>query len=94
MNNSRDMAATIVSALVGGVAGYLFFTERGRSVRRRIEPALEDFSCDLVSLRNTVQEAAGIASESWKLLNDTLGEAEMAPARYPGGRTASFWGHP
>lgn len=93
MNNSREMTATIVGALIGGVAGYLFFTERGRRARRRIEPALEDFSRDLMSLRNTVQEAAGIAGESWKLLNDTLGEAGM-PARYPGGQTSSFWGRP
>ncbi len=94
MNNSREMAATIVGAIVGGVAGYLFFTERGRRVRRQIEPALEDFSRELLKLRNTVQEATGVAEESWKLLNDTFGEAGTSPTRYPGGRTASFWGHP
>jgi gas vesicle protein len=94
MNTSRDMAATIVGALIGGVAGYLFFTERGRSVRRKIEPALEDFSRELVSFRNTVQDAAGVAGESWKLLNEMLGDAGTSSARYPGGQTASFWGHP
>ena len=94
MNNSRDMAATIVGALIGGVAGYLFFTERGRSVRRRIDPALEDFSRELMSFRNTVQEATGVAGESWKLLTDTFGEAGTSPVRYPGHQTASFWGHP
>jgi gas vesicle protein len=94
MNNSREMTATIVGALIGGVAGYLFFTERGRSVRRQIEPALEDFSRELMSFRNTVQDAAGVAGESWKLLNDALGEAGMLPARYPGDQTSSFWGRP
>lgn len=81
MNNSREMAATIVGAVIGGVAGFLFFTERGRRVRRRIEPALEDFSRELMSFRNTVQEAAGVAGESWKLLNDTLGEGGNAYVR-------------
>ncbi len=90
MNNSREMAVTIVGAVIGGVAGYLFFTERGRSVRRQIEPALEDFSRELMSFRNTVQEAAGVANEGWKLLNDTLGEGGKPPARYPSGQTSPF----
>jgi gas vesicle protein len=90
MNNLREMAATIVGAVIGGVAGYLFFTERGRSVRRQIEPALEDFSHELMSFRNTVQEAAGVANEGWKLLNDTFGEGGKPPARYPSGQTSPF----
>jgi len=90
MSNSREMAATIVGAVIGGVAGYLFFTERGRSVRRQIEPALEDFSRELMSFRNTVRKAAGVANEGWKLLNDTLGEDGKPPARYPRGQTSPF----
>jgi hypothetical protein len=85
MNNSREMAATIVAAVIGGVAGYLFFTERGRSVRRQIGPALEDFSRELMSFRNMAQKAAGLANEGWKLLNDTLGEGGKPPARSPSG---------
>ena len=93
MNNSRDMAATIVGAVIGGVAGYLFFTESWRSARRQIETALEDFSRELMSFRNTVQKAAGVANEGWTLLNDTLGERGKPPARYPSGQTAPFGGH-
>ena len=51
MNNSRELAATIVGAVIGGIAGYLFFTERGRSVRRQIETALGDLSRELLSFR-------------------------------------------
>jgi gas vesicle protein len=90
MNHAQEMAATIVGAVIGGVAGYLFFTERGRSVRRQIEPALEDFSRELMSFRNTVQEAAGVASEGWKLLTDTLGEGGQPPVRYPSAQTSPF----
>ncbi len=90
MNNSQEMAATILDAVIGGVAGYLFFTERGRSVRRQIQPALEDFSRELMRFRTTVQEAAGVANEGWKLLNDALGEAGKPPARYPSGQTSPF----
>jgi gas vesicle protein len=88
MNNSRAMAATVVGAVVGGVAGYLFFTEQGRSVRRQLEPALEDFARELMSFRATIQKAAGVANEGWKLLNDTLGEGG-APPRYPGAHQTS-----
>ncbi len=90
MNNSREMAVTLVGAVIGGVVGYLFFTERGRSVRRQIEPVLEDFSRELLSFRNTAQEAAGVANESWKLLTDTLDEGGAPPARYPRGETSPF----
>lgn len=89
MNNSRELAATLVGAVIGGVAGYLFFTDRGRSVRRQIEPALDDFAHELMSFRTTVQKATGVASEGWKLLNDALGDTAAAP-KFPGRQTSPF----
>jgi gas vesicle protein len=88
MNNSRALAATIIGAVIGGAAGYLFFTEHGRSVRRQIEPALDDFARELMSFRTTVQKAAGVANEGWKLLNDAIGEPSPAP-RYAAPRQSS-----
>ena len=82
MENSRAIVATVVGAVIGGVAGYLFFTEHGRGVRRQIEPALDDFARELMSFRATVQKAAGVASEGWKLLNDALGEGGHQAPRY------------
>ena len=85
------MAATIAGAIIGGVAGYLFFTEHGRSVRLQIEPALEDFSWELVGFRNTIQKAARLASEGWKLVSDALGEGDDRPPKYGNSRqTAPF----
>ena len=86
--DNRAMAATVVGAVIGGMAGYLFFTDRGRSLRRQLEPALEDFARELMSFRATVQKAAGVANEGWKLLNDTLGETAQAP-RYPAAHQTS-----
>ena len=83
-DNSRALAATLTGAVIGGVAGYLFFTEHGRRVRRSIEPALEDVVRELASFRATMQKAAGVASEGWKLLNDTLEEGGgTGPRRFP-----------
>ena len=89
MSNSRELTATVVGAVIGGVAGYLFFTDRGRSVRRQIEPAIEDFSRELMSFRTTVQKATGVASEGWRLLNEALGENAAAP-KFPGRQTSPF----
>jgi gas vesicle protein len=88
MDNSRAVAATLVGAVIGGVAGYLFFTDHGRSVRRQFEPALDDFARELMSFRSTVQKAAGVANEGWKLLNEALGEGGQSP-RYAGPRQSS-----
>jgi hypothetical protein len=91
MDNTRAIAATMVGAVLGGLAGYLFFTEHGRSVRRQIEPALDDLAKELMSFRATVQKAAAVATDGWKLLNEALGEgAQQAPLRYPGGQTSPF----
>ena len=89
MDNSRAMAATIVGAVIGGVAGYLFFTDDGRSVRRQLEPALEDFARELISFRATVQKAAGVANEGWKLLNEAMGDSGQPAHAYPSARQTS-----
>ena len=89
MTNSQAVAATIVGAVIGGIAGYLFFTDHGRNLRRQIEPALDDFARELMSFRATVQKATGVANEGWKLLNDALGEGAPAMPRYDGPHQAS-----
>ena len=91
MDNSEALAATIIGAVIGGTAGYFLFTERGRVLRRRLEPALEDFARELNSFRGTIEKAAGVASEGWKFLNKTLSEGKQPPPRYPGThQTAPF----
>jgi gas vesicle protein len=87
--NSRAIAATIAGAVIGGVAGYLFFTDHGRSLRRSIEPALEDMARELNSFRSTVQKAAGVASEGWRLLNDAMGEGGAQARRFPSAHQTS-----
>ena len=89
MNSSREMWVTLAGAVIGGVAAYLFFTQRGRNVRRQMEPALDDLARELMSFRATVQKASGVASEGWKLVNDALGEPAPAP-RFPGRQTSPF----
>ena len=90
MGNSRALAATMVGAVIGGVAGYLFFSEEGRRLRRQLEPALDDFARELNSFRSTINKAAGVASEGWQLLNEAMGDSgQAAQSRYPSARQTS-----
>ncbi len=82
-NHARALAATVAGATIGAVAGYLFFTEHGRSLRRQIEPALDDIAQELGSFRDTVEKTANVASKAWKLLNEAMGETVDTAARFP-----------
>jgi gas vesicle protein len=76
------ITATVLGALVGGVAGYLFFTERGKAIRRQMEPALEEFTREFVGFRRSVQRIAGIASESWDVLSDAAAPSAPGAVRH------------
>jgi gas vesicle protein len=66
---------TVAGAVIGGLAGYLFFTDKGRSLRHQLEPALDDLARELSQFRGTVTRAAGVANEGWRLINDAMGES-------------------
>jgi gas vesicle protein len=78
---SQALAATLIGAVLGGAAGYMFFTERGRMLRRQLEPAIDDIARELANFRGTLNRAMGVANEGWKVLNEALGESG-AQARY------------
>jgi len=90
VNDRQVVAATLVGAALGGIAGFLFFTAQGRSLRRQLEPALEEFVRELSSFRGSVQRAADVAGESWRLLTDIVREPAQPSHRYPGGQTSPF----
>lgn len=73
-DRQRGMVAAVVGAVLGGVAGYVLFTERGRELRRQLEPALEEFGHELVQLRGTVNRAVGVASQGWHILDEAIGD--------------------
>ena len=72
---SQVYAATVVGSLLGAVAGYLFFTDAGRTLRRRIEPSLEEFVREILQFRSTVNRARGIANEGWRLIDELGSES-------------------
>jgi len=85
-DDSQVMAVTVAGAVLGAVAGYLFFTPQGRVLRRRLEPAIADLVQELDSFRSTFVKASSAANEGWRLLQETLsetGKAGSGAARYP-----------
>lgn len=78
----RTLAVTAVGAVLGGLAGYLFFTDRGRTLRQQIEPALERLTRELNEFRGTLAKTASVANEGWKVLNEALGEDHAPAPRY------------
>ena len=87
--NQQAMAATVVGAILGGMAGYMFFTENGRTMRRQLEPAIDDISREIASFRGTLNRAMGVANEGWKVLNQALGEDGVAADRHSASRQTS-----
>lgn len=79
---SQACMVSCIGAAVGATVAYMFFTERGRHMRRSFEPVLEDLARELNHFRGTVAKAAGVAGEGWKLLNEAIGEAGNAPPRF------------
>src|SRR5437588_429418 len=74
--DNRALAATVAGAVIGGAAGYLFFTDRGRALRRQIEPALDDIVyrrvMDLINGLETRQIAPAMARVN-AILEDVKG---------------------
>jgi hypothetical protein len=64
----------MVGAVLGGLAAYMFFTERGRAWRRQLEPQLDDLMRELHEFRATVARASSVAGQGWRLLNEAIQE--------------------
>jgi hypothetical protein len=50
------------------------FTDRGRALRRELEPLFEDYERELSDIRVTLAKFAGVANEGWKLLHEAIGQ--------------------
>lgn len=55
-----------LGAVIGGVVGYLLFTDRGREWRRDLEPRLQDLLAEIDQLTHTFDRARAAAVEGWQ----------------------------
>jgi gas vesicle protein len=76
-----------LGALVGGVAGYLLLTERGRQMRDELEPRLNDVLGEVDKLRQTFESTRSAVSEGWRSFNQLM--EQQKPAAQPSSQSAT-----
>ena len=75
----------VVGALIGAAAGFLFFTDRGRELRDRMEPAVDDLRQEFTRFQRTVEKVGHMANEGMRVVNEF--NAARA-ANFPSGSTS------
>jgi gas vesicle protein len=65
-------AGALVGALVGAAASYLFFTGRGRELRDRIEPAIEELQREFMRFEGTIQQVGRMANEGSRVVQEFM----------------------
>ena len=54
-------AGALIGAVVGAAASYLFFTGRGRELRDRIQPAIDDLQREFGRFQGTIEQVGRMA---------------------------------
>jgi len=80
------MAGAVVGALVGAAGAYLFFTNRGRETRDRIEPLVDDLRHEFARFQRTFEKVGDMASEGMRIVNEFNAARTESPFR--GGTTS------
>jgi gas vesicle protein len=78
---SQVIAGAMVGALVGAAVGYLFFTERGRVLRDRIEPAVDDMKREFTRFQKTIEKIGEMANDGVRVVNEF--NAARAQTQFP-----------
>lgn len=73
----------MVGALVGAATTYLFFTDTGRSVRDRMEPAVDDLLGEFQKFRRTLEKVGDMANDGLRAFNEfqqARGQSQFPPS--------------
>jgi gas vesicle protein len=78
-DNSRTVTVTLIGAVLGAIAGYLCFTDRGRRLRQQFDHALDDVARALDRTRHTLNAVVATAHEGGTLLGERRVEQQPPP---------------
>ena len=67
---SRVMSAAVAGAIVGAAAGYLFFTDQGRAIRDRLEPAIDDLRREFTKFQATIEKFGVLANDGMRVMEE------------------------
>lgn len=88
MDESRKVVAgAIAGALIGAAAGYLFFTDAGKRIRDRMEPAVDDLRREFTRYQNTIQKLGEMANEGMRMMSE-FNAARAQSSSFPGSGTS------
>jgi gas vesicle protein len=80
------VAGALAGALIGAAASYLFFTDAGKGIRNRIEPAVEDLRREFARFQKTIERAGEMANDGMRVVNEF--NAARAGTSFPDTRTS------
>jgi gas vesicle protein len=80
------MAGAVIGAVVVAAAAYLFFTDRGRDLRNRLEPMVDDLRHEFARFQRTFEKVGDMASEGMRVVNEFQAARSESPFR--GGDTS------
>ena len=86
-DQTRLCAGASVGALVGALVAYLFFTDRGRWMRDRIEPTVDDLMTEFQKFRRTLEKVGDMANDGLRAFNEF--QAARGQGSYPPGPRTS-----
>jgi gas vesicle protein len=86
--NERQLVilGAVAGAVAGAAASYLFFTERGRIWRDRMEPMVDDLRQEFTRFQRTIQKVGDMATEGMRVVEEF--NTARAQSQFPSGRTS------
>jgi gas vesicle protein len=79
-------AGALVGALTGAFTAYLFFTDRGREMRDRFEPMVDDVRREFARFQKTLEKVGEMANDGLRVVNEF--NAARSQTQYGGDRTS------
>jgi gas vesicle protein len=79
-------AGATIGAFVGAFVTYLFFTERGREMRDRMEPAVDGLREEFARFKSTLEKVGDMATEGLRVVQEF--NAARTQSQFPSDRTS------
>lgn len=82
---SAVFTGAMLGALVGGATTYLFYTDRGRDLRDRLEPAVDELVREFQKFRRTLEKVGDMANEGVRAFQEFQ---QARSSHFPTGSTS------
>jgi hypothetical protein len=74
----------LAGAVLGGLAGFFLFTERGRRFRAELQPHLDEIAKEVQNLQEMAVRVKDTASDGWRQVESLVGDLGSPGATAPG----------